>query len=107
MDFTRRITVVAVAKICEAKIYREQRTRMLVNLPMKGSFFAELQRRNVYKVAAAYAVVAWLLIQVATLVFPFFGISNSAVQMVILLLVLEFPSCDGPRLGFRIYRGRN
>jgi adenylate cyclase len=30
------------------------------------NFFAELKRRNVYKVAIAYAVVAWLLIQVAT-----------------------------------------
>jgi hypothetical protein len=28
---------------------------------MKSSFFAELKRRNVYKVAVAYAVVAWLL----------------------------------------------
>ena len=36
------------------------------------NFFAELKRRNVYKVAVAYAVVAWLLIQVATHVFPFF-----------------------------------
>jgi hypothetical protein len=35
------------------------------------NFFAELKRRNVYKVAVAYAVVGWLLIQVATQVFPF------------------------------------
>jgi adenylate cyclase len=39
-------------------------------------FFAELKRRNVYKVAIAYAVVAWLLIQVATQAFAFFGIPN-------------------------------
>ena len=32
-------------------------------------FFGELKRRNVYKVAVAYAVVAWLLIQAATQVF--------------------------------------
>ena len=38
--------------------------------------FTELKRRNVYKVAIAYAVVAWLLIQVATQVFPFFEIPN-------------------------------
>jgi hypothetical protein len=43
---------------------------------MKGNFFAELQRRNVYKVAVAYAVVGWLLIQVATQVFPFLEIPN-------------------------------
>ncbi len=44
------------------------------------NFFAELKRRNVYKVAVAYAVVAWLLIQVATQVFPFFEIPNWVVQ---------------------------
>src|SRR6266403_322792 len=55
------------------------------------NFFAELKRRNVYKVAIAYAVVSWLLIQVATQVFPFFEIPNWAVQMVVLLLILGFP----------------
>jgi len=35
-------------------------------------FFAELKRRNVYKVAIAYAVIAWLLMQVASQIFPFF-----------------------------------
>jgi len=55
------------------------------------SFFAELKRRNVYKIAVAYAVVGWLLIQVATQVFPFFGIPNWAVRLVVLLLVLGFP----------------
>ena len=34
------------------------------------NFFAELKRRNVYKVAVAYAIVGWLLIQIATQVFP-------------------------------------
>jgi hypothetical protein len=42
---------------------------------MKGNFFAELKRRNVYKVAIAYAVVGWLSVQVATQVFPFFIVS--------------------------------
>ena len=55
------------------------------------SFFAELKRRNVYKVAVAYAVVAWLLVQVATQVFPFFEIPNWAVRLVVLLLILGFP----------------
>jgi hypothetical protein len=40
------------------------------------TFFAELKRRNVYKVAIAYAVVAWLLMQVASQIFPFFEIPN-------------------------------
>jgi len=37
------------------------------------NFFSELKRRNVYKVAVAYAVIGWLLVQVATQVFPFFA----------------------------------
>jgi TolB-like protein/Flp pilus assembly protein TadD len=57
----------------------------------QGNFFAELKRRNVYKVAVAYAIVAWLLIQVATQVFPFFEIPNWAIRLVVLLLVLGFP----------------
>jgi TolB-like protein/Flp pilus assembly protein TadD len=57
----------------------------------QGSFFAELKRRNVYKVAVAYAIVAWLLIQVATQVFPFFEIPNWAVRLVVVLLILGFP----------------
>jgi serine/threonine-protein kinase len=57
----------------------------------KSSFFSELKRRNVYKVAVAYAVVAWLLIQIATQVFPFFDIPNWAVRLVVLLLILGFP----------------
>src|SRR6202045_439481 len=56
-----------------------------------GNFLAELKRRNVYKVAVAYAVVSWLLIQVATQVFPFFEIPNWAVRLVVLLLILGFP----------------
>src|SRR5213080_42047 len=60
--------------------------------PMSNrNFFAELKRRNVYKVAVAYAVVSWLLIQVATQVFPFFEIPNWAVQMVVVALVIGFP----------------
>src|SRR6266516_3286800 len=55
------------------------------------NFFSELQRRNVYKVAIAYGVVAWLLIQVATQVFPFFEIPNWAVQLVVLVMVIGFP----------------
>jgi TolB-like protein/Tfp pilus assembly protein PilF len=56
-----------------------------------GSFFAELKRRNVYKVAVGYAVVGWLLIQVATQVFPFFEIPNWAVRLVVLFIVVGFP----------------
>ena len=55
------------------------------------NFFAELKRRNVYKVAIAYAVVAWLLMQIASQIFPFFEIPNWAVRLVVLLLVIGFP----------------
>ena len=57
----------------------------------KASFFAELKRRNVYKVAVAYAIVGWLLIQIATQVFPFFEIPNWAVRLVVLAIVIGFP----------------
>jgi TolB-like protein/Tfp pilus assembly protein PilF len=55
------------------------------------NFFAELKRRNVYKVAVAYAIVGWLLVQVATQVFPFFEIPNWAVRLVVLAIVIGFP----------------
>ncbi len=57
----------------------------------KPSFFGELKRRNVYKVAVAYAVVAWLVIQVATQVFPFLEIPNWVVRLVIALVAIGFP----------------
>jgi TolB-like protein/Flp pilus assembly protein TadD len=56
-----------------------------------SNLFAELKRRNVYKVAVAYAIVAWLLVQVATQVFPFLEIPNWVVRLVIALVVIGFP----------------
>jgi len=55
------------------------------------SFFAELKHRNVYKVGIAYALVAWLLMQIASQIFPFFEIPNWAVRFVVLLLIIGFP----------------
>ena len=55
------------------------------------NFFVELKRRNVYKVAVAYAVVGWLLVQVATQVFPFLEIPNWIVRLVIALVAIGFP----------------
>jgi TolB-like protein/cytochrome c-type biogenesis protein CcmH/NrfG len=57
----------------------------------KVSFFAELKRRNVYKVAVAYAVVGWLLIQVTTQVFPIFDIPNWALRLIVLAIIVGFP----------------
>jgi TolB-like protein len=56
-----------------------------------SKFLAELKRRHVYRAAVAYAMVAWLLTQVATQVFPFFDIPNSAVRFVIVVLLFGFP----------------
>lgn len=51
----------------------------------------ELKRRHVWRVVVAYAIAAWLLVQIATQVFPFFNIPNWVVRVVVLLLVLGFP----------------
>jgi TolB-like protein/Flp pilus assembly protein TadD len=56
-----------------------------------GNFFAELKRRNVYKVAVAYAVVGWLLVQVTTQVFPIFEIPNWALRLIVLAIIIGFP----------------
>ena len=55
------------------------------------SFFAELKRRNVYRVAVAYAVVGWLLVQITTQVFPFLEIPNWAIRLVIMLVAIGLP----------------
>jgi TolB-like protein len=55
------------------------------------NFFRELKRRNVYKVAVAYAIVGWLLVQIATQVFPFLEIPTWVVRLVIVLVAAGFP----------------
>jgi TolB-like protein/Tfp pilus assembly protein PilF len=54
-------------------------------------FVTELKRRNVYRAAVAYGVVAWFLTQLTTQVFPFFEIPNSAVRFVVIALTIGFP----------------
>ena len=56
-----------------------------------NNFFAELKRRNVYKVAAAYAVISWLLIQVGSILFPTFEAPRWVMKAFIVLVVLGFP----------------
>jgi TolB-like protein len=55
------------------------------------NFFAELKRRNVYKVAVAYAVVAWLLLQAASIFFPAFDAPPWVMKIFIIVIILGFP----------------
>src|SRR5215472_5707257 len=55
------------------------------------NFFAELKRRNVYKVAVAYAVVSWLLIQAASILFPTFEAPPWAMKVFVAVIALGFP----------------
>ena len=55
------------------------------------NFLTQLKRRNVYRAAVAYGVVAWFLTQLTTQVFPFFEIPNSAVRFVVIALAVGFP----------------
>ena len=54
------------------------------------SLYAELKRRNVLRIATAYIVGAWLVIQVVETTFPVFGISNDAIRIVIIVLIIGF-----------------
>src|SRR6478672_6239522 len=55
------------------------------------SFFTELKRRNVLRAAAFYAASAWLLVQVATQVFPFFHIAEWVVRWIVVAAAIGFP----------------
>src|ERR1700760_1213053 len=55
------------------------------------NIFEELKRRNVYKVAVAYVVVSWLLIQAASILLPTFDAPPSAMKILVALLVVGFP----------------
>ncbi len=55
------------------------------------NFFAELKRRNVYKVAVAYAIVGWLVMQIAATVVPALHLSDAITSAVVLLVILGFP----------------
>ena len=56
-----------------------------------SSFFSELKRRNVIRVAVLYTVVAWVLIQVVDIVMPRLGIPEWGVTFVIVILGVGFP----------------
>ena len=79
------------ARIFRAFSQARSRSDLTDNDMELRNFFAELKRRNVYKVAVAYAVVGWLLVQIATQVFPFLEIPKRIVRLVIALFVIGFP----------------
>jgi TolB-like protein/tetratricopeptide (TPR) repeat protein len=54
------------------------------------NFFTELKRRNVYKVAIAYAVVSWLLIQAASILFPTFDAPSWAMKVLVVVIMIGF-----------------
>jgi len=61
-----------------------------------NSFFEELQRRKVYRVAIGYIVGSWALAQGLAQVLPVFDISNSVIRVVIALLLIGFPVALDP-----------
>src|SRR6266576_2811937 len=65
--------------------------RFQISHRVMSGFFEELKRRKVYRVAIAYIVVSWALAQGLAQVLPVFDISNSAIRVVIALLLLGFP----------------
>src|SRR5439155_6564375 len=55
------------------------------------NFFAELKRRNVYKVAVAYIVAGWALSQGIAQVLPVFDIPNLVIRLIVLLIIVGLP----------------
>src|SRR5881397_3627012 len=56
-----------------------------------AAFFTELKRRKVYRVAVAYAIVAWLLIQAASILFPTFEAPPWVIKVFVTAVILGFP----------------
>jgi hypothetical protein len=54
------------------------------------SLFAELKRRNVYRVVAAYFVAAWLIVQLVETIFPAFGFDEVATRLAVIILMIGF-----------------
>ena len=55
------------------------------------SFFVELKRRNVFKVAVAYAIVAWLLVQITSTVAPALHLPDWTLTFIVYLTIIGFP----------------
>jgi magnesium-transporting ATPase (P-type) len=79
-----QVTPIKVECCCDERFVKARRVN-----PTK--FLTELKRRNVYRAAVAYGVVAWFLTQLTTQVFPLFEIPNSAMRFVVIALAVGFP----------------
>src|SRR6202022_183282 len=73
----------------EHSAYKTRNARNVMS--EKPSFFAELRRRNVYKVAVPYIVAGWALSQGIAQVFPVFDIPNWAIRLIVLLIIFGLP----------------
>src|SRR3954454_23199617 len=65
-------------------------------------FFAELKRRNVYKVAVAYLVAGWALAQGLAQVLPVFSIPNWVIQLLVMLIIVGLPVALGLAWAFEL-----
>src|SRR5882757_6498743 len=59
--------------------------------PLMSGFFEELQRRKVYRIAAAYIIAAGFIIQIGSAVFPAWELPNWTLRLVVVLLLMGFP----------------
>jgi hypothetical protein len=64
---------------------------MIPNPSKLGVVMAELRRRRIFRTAGYYIVGAWLILQVADVVFPGFGMPDSAIQSLVWAFVVGFP----------------
>ena len=71
------------------------------------NFFAELKRRNVYKVAVAYVVAGWALSQGIAQVFPVFDVPNWVIRLIVVLIILGFPVAVVFAWAFETHTRRN
>ena len=68
----------------------------------RKNFFAELKRRNVYKVAVAYIVAGWALAQGLAQVLPVFSVPNWVIQLLVVLIILGLPVALGLAWAFEL-----
>ena len=72
-----------------------------------SGFFEEVQRRKVYRVAAAYIIAAGFIIQIGSAVFPAWELPNWTLRLVVVLLLIGFPIASDSRLGLRRHAAGN